>query len=96
MYKDPFEREELQMSTRWTLVIPEETDQIVRSHLALSGMKKRDLSRFVHRAVRQAVSWETVNQFKDQSEAFDASLIEAEVNESKCGRKTLPGLRVLL
>jgi len=84
------------MSTRWTLVIPEETDKVVRSHLALSGMKKGDLSRFVDRAVRQAVFWETVNQVKDQSEAFDASLIEAEVSESRSGRKTLPGLRVLL
>jgi len=49
------------MSTRWTLVIPVNTDKVVRSHLAHSGMKKGDLSKFVDRAVRQAVFWETAS-----------------------------------
>jgi hypothetical protein len=48
--------------------------------LALSGAKKGDLSRFVDRAVRKAVFWETVDQIKDQNETFDPVLIEAKVN----------------
>ena len=46
--------------TRWNLVIADDTDRRVRSYLARTGGKKGDLSRFVDRAVRQAVFWETV------------------------------------
>ena len=46
--------------TRWNLVIADDTDRQVRSYLARTGGKKGDLSRFVDRAVRQAVFWETV------------------------------------
>jgi hypothetical protein len=47
-------RQEEKMS-RWTLVIPEETDRIVRTHLARHGGKKGDLSKFVTRAVQKEV-----------------------------------------
>lgn len=46
--------------TRWNLVIADDTDRHVRSYLAKTGGKKGDLSRFVDRAVRQAIFWETV------------------------------------
>ena len=46
--------------TRWNLVISDDTDRSVRSYLARTGGKKGDLSRFVDRAVRQAVFWETL------------------------------------
>ena len=46
--------------TRWNLVIADETDRHVRSYLARTGGKKGDLSRFVDRAVRQAIFWETI------------------------------------
>lgn len=46
--------------TRWNLVISDDTDRSVRSYLARTGGKKGDLSRFVDRAVRQAIFWETL------------------------------------
>ncbi len=70
------------MSTRWTVVIPENTDKVVRSHLALSGMKKGDLSKFVDRAVRQAVFWETASDLKTQNSGEDSAAIEAVVQEA--------------
>ncbi|MDE0680524.1 MAG: hypothetical protein OXI11_09985 [Gammaproteobacteria bacterium] len=38
----------------------DDTDRSVRSFLARAGGKKGDLSRFVDRAVRQAIFWETL------------------------------------
>jgi hypothetical protein len=70
------------MTRRWTLVIPEETDRVVRSHLALRGMKKGDLSRFVDRAVRQAVFWATVEEVKQNNSEIQCSEIETVVNEA--------------
>ena len=70
------------MSTRWTVVIPESTNKVVRSHLALAGFKKGDLSKFVDRAVRQAVFWETTAQIQRTNEAADPLEIEAVVNEA--------------
>lgn len=46
--------------TRWNLVISDDTDRSVRSYLARTGGKKGDLSRFVDRAVRQAIFRETL------------------------------------
>ena len=46
--------------TRWNLVISDDTNRRVRSYLARTGGKKGDLSRFVDRAVRQAISVESV------------------------------------
>lgn len=47
--------------TRWNLVISDDTDRSVRGYLARTGGKKGDLSRFVDRAVRQAIFWETLD-----------------------------------
>ena len=46
--------------TRWTVVIPDETNQMLRSHLALRGAKKGELSKFVDKAVKQTIFRETV------------------------------------
>ena len=46
--------------TRWNLVISDDTDRSVRSYLARTGGEKGDLSRFVDRAVRQAIFRETL------------------------------------
>lgn len=53
--------------TRWHLVVPEETDRMVRRHLADTGGKKGDLSKFVDRAVRRAIFWETVNMIQERN-----------------------------
>lgn len=52
---------------RWNLVIPEETDRSVRSYLARTGGKKGDLSKYVDRAVRQAVFWDTVENIQERN-----------------------------
>ena len=45
---------------RWNLVVSEDTDRHVRGYLGRTGRTTGDLSRFVDRAVRQAIFWETV------------------------------------
>ena len=55
-------------STRWNLVISEQTNVAVRSFLAQRGFKKGDLSTFVEEAVRWRVFDQTLNQAR---EGFD-------------------------
>lgn len=52
---------------RWNLVIADDTDRHVRSYLARTGGRKGDLSRFVDRAVRQAIFWETVESIWERN-----------------------------
>jgi hypothetical protein len=56
-------------STRWNLVISEQTNVAVRSFLAQRGFKKGDLSSFVEDAVRWRVLDQTITQAR---EGFDA------------------------
>ena len=53
--------------TRWDLVIADDTDRHVRSYLARTGGRKGDLSRFVDRAVRQAIFRETVESIRERN-----------------------------
>ena len=55
-------------STRWNLVISEQTNVAVRSFLAQRGFKKGDLSTFVEEAVRWRVFDQSLNQAR---EGFD-------------------------
>ena len=68
--------------SRWTLVIPEETDRMVRTHLARTGGKKGDLSKFVEKAVRQALFHETTLQVKERNSGADQDEITALVDEA--------------
>lgn len=76
--------------TRWNLVIPDETNRSVRSHLARIGGKKGDLSLFVDRAVRQAVFWETVETVWDGNQGLSPEqaqmLADEAVAESRAAR----------
>ena len=76
---------------RWNLVIANDTDRHVRSYLARTGGKKGDLSRFVGRAVRQAIFWETVESIWERnrhlpSEAAqllaDEAVVQARANRA--------------
>ena len=75
---------------RWNLVISDDTDRSVRSHLARTGGKKGDLSRFVDRAARQAIFWETLetvwNRNKDLSAAEAQALADEAVAEARADR----------
>ena len=53
--------------TRWNLSISEKTDRLVRSHLARTGMKKGDLSKFVDMAVRAEILRRTVKEVQAQN-----------------------------
>lgn len=68
--------------SRWTLVIPEKTNRMVRTHLAMRGAKKGDLSKFVDRAVRQALFRETVETIKERNAAAPVEGIEEAIDEA--------------
>lgn len=75
---------------RWNLVVSDDTDRSVRSHLARTGGKKGDLSRFVDRAARQAVFWETLESVWDRNRGLSAedaqALADAAVAEARADR----------
>jgi hypothetical protein len=68
--------------SRWTLVVPEKTNRMVRTHLAMRGAKKGDLSKFVDRAVRQALFRETIETVKERNADTPPELIEAAIEEA--------------
>ncbi len=64
-------------STRWNLVISEQTNRAVRGFLAQRGFKKGDLSGFVEEAVRWRVFDQTLTQAR---EGFDALNVKESQN----------------
>lgn len=67
---------------RWNLVISDDTDRSIRSYLARTGGKKGDLSRFVDRAVRQAVFWETLESLWERNRRLAAEEAQALADEA--------------
>ena len=67
---------------RWNLVIPDKTDRSVRSYLASTGGKKGDLSKFVDRAVREAVFWETVHSIQERNKDLSPEEAQALADEA--------------
>ena len=67
---------------RWNLVVRDETDRSVRSYLARTGGKKGDLSRFVDRAVRQAIFWETLESIWARNRSLSAGEAQALADEA--------------
>ncbi|MXY91163.1 MAG: hypothetical protein F4Y89_11595 [Gammaproteobacteria bacterium] len=68
--------------TRWNLVISDDTDRSVRSYLARTGGKKGDLSRFVDRAVRQAIFWETLESVWERNKGLSPDEAQTLVDEA--------------
>ncbi|MEM8867901.1 MAG: ribbon-helix-helix domain-containing protein [Verrucomicrobiota bacterium] len=68
--------------SRWTVVIPEKTNRMVRTHLAMRGAKKGDLSKFVDHAVRQTLFRETVDSIKERNAEKQTDLIESAITEA--------------
>lgn len=62
--------------SRWNLVVADETDRSLRSYLARTGGKKGDLSRFVERAVRQAIFWETLDSVWERNKHLTAAEVQ--------------------
>ena len=65
------------MNIRWNLVVSEETDRSLRSYLARTGGRKGDLSRFVDRAVRQAIFWETLESIRERNKHLSAAAVQS-------------------
>ena len=57
-------------NTRWSVVVPEDTDRALRSYLARKGTKKGDLSRFVDEAVLSRLFELTVEDVKERNQAY--------------------------
>ncbi|MCY4373722.1 MAG: hypothetical protein OXC31_08065 [Spirochaetaceae bacterium] len=70
------------LMTRWNLVISDDTNRRVRSYLARTGGKKGDLSRFVDRAVRQAIFWETVELIWERNRHLSAEAVQSLADEA--------------
>jgi hypothetical protein len=69
-------------STRWNLVISEQTNVAVRSFLAQRGFKKGDLSNFVEEAVRWRVFDQTINQARVGFDALQPQEAENLMDEA--------------
>ncbi len=65
-------------NTRWSVVVPEDTDRALRSYLARKGTKKGDLSHFVDEAVLSRLFELTVDDVKERNQAYAQSdILEA-------------------
>jgi hypothetical protein len=64
---------------RWTIQIDDKTDRAVRTHIARSGGKKGDLSKFVEQAVKRAVFWQTVDTARAFNTDVDPNEIDAAI-----------------
>ncbi len=69
-------------TTRWNLVISEQTNIAVRSFLAQRGFKKGDLSSFVEEAVRWRVFDQTMTQAREGFEALPAEEAQSLLEEA--------------
>ena len=91
MLKTALKRDERRTDkSRWNLVVADETDRSVRSYLARTGGKKGDLSRFVERAVRQAIFWESLDSIWERNRHLTAvevrDLADRAVAEARADR----------
>ena len=68
--------------SRWNLVISEKTDRSVRNYLARTGGKKGDLSKFVDRAVRQAIFWDVVEAVQERNKDLSSEEAQALADEA--------------
>lgn len=69
-------------NVRWSIVVPEETDRVLRSFLAQRGTKKGDLSRFVQEAVQSRLFELTVEGIKERNRPYDQKEILEAIDEA--------------
>ncbi|MCF6284075.1 MAG: ribbon-helix-helix domain-containing protein [Candidatus Hydrogenedentes bacterium] len=68
--------------TRWSLVIPDETNLSVRRYLAHTGGKKGDLSKFVDQAVRAEILRRSVCDIQEQNSDLSPEKAQALADEA--------------
>jgi negative regulator of replication initiation len=64
----------------WTIQIDEETDRVVRSHVASLGGSNGDVSKFIEQAVKRAVFWQTMDAVHERNRDVDPAEVEATVS----------------
>jgi hypothetical protein len=69
-------------TTRWTVSVSRDTDIAVRSFLALRGMKKGDLSKFIEDAVKWRVLDQTMTEARTGFADMPADAVEALADEA--------------
>lgn len=69
-------------TTRWSLVVSEETDRALRSYLAKRGGKKGDISRFVDEAVQARLFELVVKEVKKRNRRQDQKAILQAIEEA--------------
>jgi hypothetical protein len=69
-------------NTRWSIVVPEETDRALRLYLARIGTKKGDLSRFVDEAVLSRLFELTVEDVKKRNQEYAQEDILAAIEDA--------------
>ncbi len=69
-------------NTRWSVVVPEDTDRALRSYLARKGTKKGDLSRFVDEAVLSRLFELTVEDVKQRNQEYVQEDILAAIEDA--------------
>ncbi len=69
-------------NTRWSVVVPEDTDRALRSYLARKGTKKGDLSRFVDEAVLSRLFELTVDDVKARNQGAAQEDILAAIDQA--------------
>jgi hypothetical protein len=67
---------------RWTVKVSKSTDTALRSYLALKGLKKGDLSKFIEEAVRWRVFHQTVEDAKARNAGVPQEEIEFAIEEA--------------
>ena len=71
------------MSVRWSLFVSDETARSLLGYRARTGGGKGDLSRFVDRAVRQAIFWETLEAVWERNRHLSPEAAQALADRAK-------------
>ena len=69
-------------STRWTVNVSKETDVMLRTYLAESGLRQRDLSKFIEEAVRWRVLDRTAAGVRVRSARRDPDALHALIDDA--------------
>jgi hypothetical protein len=67
---------------KWTVSVPRDMDEALRTHLAASGAKKGDLPRFVAEAVRQRLYALNVAAAQALNLGASGEVLDAEIGQA--------------
>lgn len=76
--------------TRWNLTISDETDRMVRSHLARRGYKKGDLSKFVEETMNTTIMVQTLEEVQERNKDLSEAEAMKLANEAIAWSRATP------